>query len=83
MARESGRDLMIERGDGASSPAYAKIAAVRTKSYTVNREPIDVTTDGDAGWRETGRDAILDSEGSAFAEVRTARLGSMSATWAA
>lgn len=29
-----------------------RIAAVRTKGATLNREPIDTTTDDDDGWRE-------------------------------
>ena len=50
MARSSGRGLVVERASG--SPAtFAVIKGVRTKNPTVTREPIDVTTDDDAGWR--------------------------------
>ena len=52
MARESGRGLVLERASG--SPAvFATIKALRTKNPTISREPIDVTTDDDGGWRAT------------------------------
>ena len=49
MARYIGRDMTVWRNASSSTPE--KIAAIRTKSGTINREPIDVTTDDDAGWR--------------------------------
>lgn len=44
MAASNGRDLAIKLD-------ATLIAMVRTKSVSINREPIDVTTDDDAGWR--------------------------------
>lgn len=44
MAKALGRRMRVLR-DGE------QIAALRTKSFTVNREPVDVTGDDDDGWR--------------------------------
>jgi len=44
-----GRDLTIGIGTDGSE---VTIAGVRTKSFTVNNEPIDVTNDDDDGWRD-------------------------------
>ena len=44
MAASSGRELLIKKGASV-------IAGVRTKTVTINGEPIDVTTDDDSGFR--------------------------------
>ncbi len=44
MAANVGRKLLVKRNG-------ATIAGARTKSVTVNNEPIDVTTDDDSGYR--------------------------------
>jgi predicted secreted protein len=44
MARHAGRNIIISR---EATP----IAAGRSKTITINSEPIDVTTDDDAGFR--------------------------------
>lgn len=44
MAASSGRELLIKKG-------ATVIAGVRTKTVTINGEPIDVTTDDDSGFR--------------------------------
>ena len=44
MAASSGRELLIKKG-------VSVIAGVRTKTVTINGEPIDVTTDDDSGFR--------------------------------
>lgn len=41
----SGRKFYLEKDN-------TRIAAVRTKGATFNREPIDTSTDDDDGWRE-------------------------------
>jgi predicted secreted protein len=44
MAASSGRELLIKKG-------VTVLAGVRTKTVTINGEPIDVTTDDDSGFR--------------------------------
>lgn len=44
MAASSGRELLIKKG-------ATVLAGVRTKTVTINGEPIDVTTDDDSGFR--------------------------------
>lgn len=46
----SGRKLLLKKGADI-------IGAIRTKSFTVNNEPIDVTTDDDDGYRKLLADA--------------------------
>lgn len=54
-----GRDLVVK--DASSSPAVT-VAGVRTKSVTVNSEPVDITDDDSSGYRELlaepGQDAV-------------------------
>ena len=45
---DKGRALLLKRGTAASE---VTLAGVRTKSMSINGEPIDVTNDDDAGWR--------------------------------
>lgn len=50
MAQTAGRNLVIKRStDGGTT--YNAIASVRSKSITINNEPIDVTTDDSSAWR--------------------------------
>lgn len=55
MASQIGRKLKVKR-------AGTTIAGVRTKSVTVNNEPVDITTDDDSGYRtlleESGTSSI-------------------------
>lgn len=44
MAASSGRELLVKKNN-------VVIAGVRTKTVTINGEPIDVTTDDDSGYR--------------------------------
>lgn len=44
MAASAGRELLIKKG-------VSVIAGVRTKTVTINGEPIDVTSDDDSGFR--------------------------------
>lgn len=50
MARSIGRGLVLERASGTPS-TFAVVKGVRTKNPTITREPVDVTTDDDNGWR--------------------------------
>lgn len=44
MAAAKGRELLVKRGS-------VVIAGVRTKGVSINNEPIDITSDDDAGYR--------------------------------
>lgn len=51
MAAESGRKLLIKRStDGGTT--YNTIACLRTKSFTIANEAIDITDDCSGAWRE-------------------------------
>lgn len=54
MSSQSGRKLLLKRDT-------AVIAGLRTKSMTVNNEPIDVTTDDDNGYRTLLEDSATKS----------------------
>lgn len=45
MAAIAGRKLSVKKNNGT-------IAKVRSKQITINNEPIDITSDDDAGWRK-------------------------------
>ena len=49
-----GRLILVKRGALASEVA---VAAIRTKGVSINAEPIDVTNDDSAQWRELIEDA--------------------------
>jgi TP901-1 family phage major tail protein len=55
MAESIGRSLTVSIG---TSPAVA-IARVQNKSMSVNRSPVDITTDDASGWRTLLADAGL------------------------
>jgi len=48
MAEAIGRDLLIQIDTGGG---YTTIAAVRTKSVSINNEPVDITSDDSDAWR--------------------------------
>lgn len=45
MAATSGRKMLVKKAD-------TTLMGVRTKTVTINGEPVDVTTDDDAGYRK-------------------------------
>lgn len=70
MAESIGRSLTVSIG---TSPAVP-IARVKTKSMSINRSPVDITTDDAAGWRtlmaEAGRMEVdISVEGVAYDNV--------------
>ena len=52
MAMERGSAFLLKIGDGASPPAYATVAGLRTTQMSVNGEAVVVTHKGSGGWRE-------------------------------
>lgn len=49
MSEQVGRAMTIAIGTDGSE---VEITGVRTKGFTINNEPVDVTNDDDAGWRD-------------------------------
>ncbi len=49
MAEATGRDLTVKIGTSGSE---ALITGVRTKSFTINNSPVDITNDDDNAWRD-------------------------------
>lgn len=49
MAAASGRDLILQIDTGSG---YVAIAGVRSKSISINNDPVDITSDDDDGWRK-------------------------------
>lgn len=79
---DNGRSLLLQRStDGGTT--YTTIAGIRTKSFTVGNEPVDVTTDDSNGYRtllaEPGN-RTLDISGSGFTQNNTLRSLSLAAT---
>lgn len=52
MPIERGSAFLLKVGDGASPPAYATVAGLRTTQLSVNGEPVVVTNKDSGGWRE-------------------------------
>lgn len=79
MAANLGRNLLLKTG-------ATVIAGVRTKGVSVNKEPVDVTTDDDSGYRtllsEAGQVSLdLSLDGiTKDAELRAAILGGTTMT---
>lgn len=62
MAAQKGRDLLLKIGDGATpSEAFTTIGAIRTNNLTLNNNPVDTTTMGDAGIQTMLADAGVQS----------------------
>ncbi|MGF1549193.1 MAG: phage major tail protein, TP901-1 family [Sphingomonadaceae bacterium] len=52
MSVEKGSAFLLKIGDGASPPAYATVAGMRTTQMSVNGEAVNVTNKDSGGWRE-------------------------------
>lgn len=52
MTAEKGSAFLLKIGDGASPPAYATVAGLRTTQLSVNGQAVEVTSKDSAGWRE-------------------------------
>ena len=52
MPIERGSAFLLKVGDGASPPAYATVAGLRTTQLSVNGETVVVTSKDSGGWRE-------------------------------
>lgn len=48
MTAKAGRQVSLYIVDGTE---MTKIAAVKTKGLTISNEPVDITSDDDAGWK--------------------------------
>lgn len=52
MAVEKGSAFLLKVGDGATPPAFATVAGMRTTQLSVNGEAVVVTTKESGGWRQ-------------------------------
>jgi TP901-1 family phage major tail protein len=52
MSAEKGSAFLLKIGDGATPPAYATIAGMRTTQMSVNGEAVNVTNKDSGGWRD-------------------------------
>jgi TP901-1 family phage major tail protein len=52
MAAEKGSAFLLKVGDGATVPAYATVAGMKTTQLSINGEAVVVTHKGSGGWRE-------------------------------
>lgn len=48
MAEQKGRDMILKRGSGTSPNVFTTIGGVRTTSFKIAGEPVDITTRDDA-----------------------------------
>ncbi len=49
---EKGSAFLLRAGDGGSPETFTTIAGLRSTSFNINGESVDVTTKDSAGWRE-------------------------------
>lgn len=52
MGIERGAAFLLKVGDGATPPAFATVAGLRTTQLSVNGEAVVVTTKDSGGWRQ-------------------------------
>jgi len=52
MAAQKGRLFTISVGDGTSPGNFTVVAGVQTVGLTINNDPVDITTQDEAPWRE-------------------------------
>lgn len=52
MAASKGRAFVLKIGDGATSEAFTTIGGIRSTSFSLNGEPVEVTDKDSSGWRE-------------------------------
>lgn len=55
MTAKIGRAVIVSLVEGTE---LTPIAAVKTKTFSINKEPVDITTDDDAGWRKLLEDVV-------------------------
>lgn len=53
MAAQKGLEVIIKKGDGGAPETFAAIAGLRTKTMTINKDLVDVTSADDTQrWRQ-------------------------------
>ena len=52
MAAEKGSAFLLKVGDGATPPAFATVAGLRTTQLSINGEMVAITNKDSGGWRE-------------------------------
>lgn len=52
MSAEKGSAFLLKVGNGATPPAFATVAGMRTTQMSVNGEAVNVTSKDSGGWRE-------------------------------
>jgi TP901-1 family phage major tail protein len=52
MTAQKGSAFLLKIGDGASAPAYATVAGLRTTQMSINGDTVVVTSKDSGGWRE-------------------------------
>lgn len=52
MGAERGSAFLLKIGDGATPPAYATVAGLKTTQLSVNGDPVVITNKDSGGWRE-------------------------------
>jgi TP901-1 family phage major tail protein len=57
MPSQKGRDLLLKIGDGGSPESFTTIGAARTAAMSLNNQPVDATSIGDAGVQALAPDA--------------------------
>lgn len=48
----NGRDLLLQIAGAASPTVWNTVGGLRAKSLSINNNPVDITNDGSAGFRE-------------------------------
>lgn len=83
MAAEKGRLFIIKRGDGTTVETFTTIAALRSTSFSINGEMVDITNKDSSGARlllaEAGVSSVAVSGSGVFTDTANELLLSVSA----
>ena len=61
MAAQKGREMLVKVSDGGSPDVFSTVGGIRTRSFAVNNEQVDITDSDNAPWRQLLGDAGLRS----------------------
>lgn len=61
MAAQKGRSVLIKVSDGGSPDVFTTVGGIRSRTFTVNNESVDITDSDNAPWRALLGDAGLRS----------------------
>lgn len=52
MSAQKGRAFLLKKGNGATSETFTTVAGLKSASFSLGNELVDITNKDSAGWRE-------------------------------